>query len=113
MGNKTKQQGKTRLRIEDEVVVISGKSKNQRGRILAIDVNRGRVIVQGVNLRKRFARPTQENPKGGVVELEAPLSLSNVMYYDSKTKKPTRIRYGVDKNGKKIRILAKSGKEIG
>ncbi len=111
--NMAANKGKTRLRVEDEVIVIAGKNKNQRGRIIAIDANRGRVIVQGVNMRKRFARPTQENPKGGVVEMEAPLSLSNVMYYDAKTKKPSRIRFGVDKNGKKVRILVKSGKELG
>jgi len=104
---------KTKLRIDDEVVVIAGKNRSQRGRIIAVDRKRGRVIVQGVNMRKRFQRPTQENPKGGVVEMEAPMHITNVQYYDSKSKKPSRIKAGVDKNGKKVRVLVKSGKELG
>ena len=104
---------KTRLRVDDEVVVIGGKNRSQRGRIIAIDRKNGRVLVQGVNMRKRFQRPTQENPKGGVVEMEAPMHISNVQYYDSKSKKPSRIKVGADKNGKKVRILVKSGKELG
>ena len=104
---------KTKLRVDDEVVVIAGKNKNQRGRIILVDRKKGRVIVQGVNKRKRFQRPTQENPKGGVIEVEAPLHISNVQYYDSKTKKPSRIKAGADKNGKKVRVSVKSDKELG
>lgn len=104
---------KTRLRVDDEVVVISGKSRNQRGRIITIDRKRGRVVVQGVNMRKHFQRPTQENTKGGVVEMESPIHISNVQYYDSKTKGPSRIKVETDKNGKKVRVSVKSGKELG
>lgn len=103
---------KTKLKINDEVIVISGKHKKSRGKILAIDKSRGRVIVQGVGLRKRFTRPSQENPKGGVVEIESPIHISNVMFYDSKTKKGSRIRMGQDKNGQKVRVSVSSGKEV-
>ncbi|RME93824.1 MAG: 50S ribosomal protein L24 [Candidatus Hydrogenedentota bacterium] len=103
---------KTKLKVDDEVIVISGKHKKARGKILAIDKKRGRVVVQGVNLRKFFVPPTQENPKGGVMEIERPIHISNVMFYDSKAKAPSRIKMGVDKNGKKVRIAVKSGKEI-
>jgi len=113
MAVKSSKQIKTKLRVEDEVIVISGKSKNQRGKILVIDKTGGRVIVQGVNQKKRFVRPSQENPKGGVVEVEAPLQLSNVAYYDAKSKKGSRIKITVDKNGKKVRALTSSGKELG
>lgn len=103
---------KTRLRVDDEVVVISGKNRKARGKILAIDSKRGRVVVKGVNLRKFFSRPTQENPKGGIIEIERPIHISNVMYYDSKAKAPTRIKMGEGKNGEKVRIAVKSGREI-
>ncbi|MES0490743.1 MAG: 50S ribosomal protein L24 [Leptospirales bacterium] len=113
MAIKSKKPIKTKLRVEDEVIVISGKSKNQRGKILVIDKTGGRVIVQGVNQKKRFVRPSQENPKGGVVEIEAPLQLSNVAYYDAKSKKGSRIKIAIDKNGKKTRVVTSSGKELG
>ena len=103
---------KTKLKIGDEVIVISGKSRGDRGKILAIDKKNGRVIAQGVNMKKRFARPTQENPKGGIMEAEAPLHISNVQYYDSKAKAGSRIKSSLNKAGKKVRVAVKSDKEI-
>ena len=102
---------KTRIKVNDEVVVITGKMKSKKGKILALDRESGKVIVQGVNLRKKFLRPSQENPKGGTVEMESPLHISNVQILDSKTKKPTRIRIEM-KDGKKVRIAVKSDKEL-
>ncbi|MDH5716336.1 MAG: 50S ribosomal protein L24 [Spirochaetia bacterium] len=102
----------TRIKVNDEVIVIAGKNRKQRGKVLAINKNSGRVIVQGVNLRKRFARPTQENPKGGIIEVEASLHISNIQYYDSKEKKGTKIKMNLDKSGKKVRVAALSGREI-
>lgn len=99
---------KTRLKVKDEVIVISGKHKKSRGEVLRIDREKRQIVVKGVNLRKRFARPTQENPKGGIVEIEMPIALSNVQYYDSKEKKQTRIAYAQDKNGKKARFSVAS-----
>jgi len=108
----TKKLNKTKLKVNDEVVVLSGKQRTQKGTLLAIDKKSQRVIVQGVNLKKRFARPTQENPKGGIIEIEAPIHISNIAYYDAKSKKGSRIKSGTDKNGKKIRVLVSSGKEL-
>ncbi|MBL8035518.1 MAG: 50S ribosomal protein L24 [Leptospiraceae bacterium] len=102
---------KTRLKVKDEVIVIAGKHKKSRGEVLRIDREKKQVVVKGVNLRKRFARPTQENPKGGVVEIEMPIALSNVQYYDSKEKKATRIAYIDDKGGKKARFSVASGRK--
>ena len=107
-----KELNKTKLKVNDEVIVISGKQRKAKGPILAIDKKSQRVIVQGVNLNKRFARPTQENPKGGIIEIEAPIHISNVAYFDAKAKKGSRIKSGTDKNGKKIRVLVASGKEL-
>lgn len=103
---------KTKLKIEDEVIVISGKSKGSKGKILAYNKKNGKIIVQGVNIKRRFQRPTQENPKGGVIKVEAPLHISSVQFFDSKAKKPSRIKYTQDKNGNKVRVAVKSGKEI-
>lgn len=102
---------KSKIKVNDEVIVITGKMKNQKGKILAVDREKGRVIVQGVNLRKRFLRPTQENPKGGVVDMEAPMHISNVQILDSKAKKPTRVKIEL-KDGKKLRVSVKSNKEL-
>lgn len=104
---------KTKLKVNDEVVVISGKHKSAKGTILAIDFKNARVIVKGVNLRKRFTRPSQEQPKGGEVMIEHPLALSNVMLYDAKNKTRSKVRTEVNKNGQRVRVYAKSGKEVG
>ncbi len=99
---------KTRLKVKDEVVVIAGKNKKAKGEILFLNLEKQQVVVKGVNLRKRFARPSQENPKGGIIEIEMPIALSNVQYFDSKEKKASRIAYAADKNGKKARFSVAS-----
>ena len=108
--NQEKKFRPTKLRLEDEVVVIAGKEKGKRGSILFIDKAGDRVVVQGVNRVTRFQRPTQENPQGGQIEVEMPIHISNVQYYDSKAKQGVRI--GVKKDGKnKIRLTRKAGEE--
>jgi large subunit ribosomal protein L24 len=97
-----------RLRKNDEVIVISGKNKGARGKILKVLPETDRVIVEGVNRVKRHTKPTQKMPQGGIVEKELAIHVSNVMPIDPKTNKPTRVRAGKDKDGNKIR-LAKSG----
>lgn len=108
MSMKPAEKIKTKLKRGHEVIVISGKSKGQKGEILAINREKNRVIIKGVNLRKRFARPSQENPKGGVIEIEHSLHLSNVQYFDSKEKKPSRISFDKDKSGNKVRMSVAS-----
>lgn len=108
---RTPEKNKTRLKVDDEVMVIAGKHKKQTGHILHIDREKKQVIVKGVNLRKRYTRPTQENPKGGVIEIEMPIALSNVQYYDSREKKISRIAFGLDKGGKKVRYSVASGRK--
>ncbi|GIX42830.1 MAG: 50S ribosomal protein L24 [Leptospiraceae bacterium] len=99
---------KTKLKVNDEVVVIAGKHKGKRGKILYIDRLRERVIVQGVNKIKKFVRPTQENPQGGQIEIEAPIHISNVMYYDPKIKRGVRIGYKFE-DDKKLRVARGKG----
>ena len=104
-----------RLNVKDVVIKITGRDKNNTGEILAIDRKKSTVIVKGMNLRKKWQKPSQENPKGGIMEIEQPVHLSNVMLYDSKTKKGMKSRMEMSqdkKTAKKIRVSKESGKEI-
>ena len=98
-----------RLRKNDEVIVISGKDKGAKGKILKVLVDQDRVVVEGVNRVKRHTKPTQKMPQGGIIEKELPLNASKVMLVDPKSGKPTRVKAGQDKDGKKVRVAAKSG----
>ena len=92
------------------VKVVSGNHKGMEGKILNVFPKKNKVIVEGVNFRKRASRPTQENPTGGFVEREAPLHISNVMVVNNGM--PTRVGYKVLDNGTKIRISNKTEEEI-
>ncbi|UIN46377.1 50S ribosomal protein L24 [Bacillus licheniformis] len=92
----------------DKVMVISGKDKGKQGVILAAFPKKDRVIVEGVNMVKKHAKPTQANPQGGILNQEAPIHVSNVMPLDPKTGEVTRVGYKVE-NGKKVRVAKKSG----
>lgn len=95
----------------DKVQVISGKDKGKQGIILQALPKRNRVIVEGINVVKKHAKPSQENPQGGILDQEATIHVSNVMPLDPKTNEPTRVGYKVE-NGKKVRIAKKSGEEL-
>ncbi len=105
---------KLKLKKGDLVQVIAGNDKGAVGRILEIYPDKMRVLVEGVNVRKKHTRPTQQNPKGGIVSKEMPIHYSNVMILDS-DKNPTRIGIRIDeKDGKKIKIRysKKNGKDL-
>lgn len=99
-----------RLKTDDEVIVISGANKGQTGRITAINKD-GRVVIEGVNIRKHHRSPRKYR-EPGLIEKEAPIHASNVALIDPETKKPTRVRFGTNDEGKKIRIAVKSGKAL-
>ncbi|MBD3218715.1 MAG: 50S ribosomal protein L24 [candidate division Zixibacteria bacterium] len=106
-----------RIKKGDQVKVISGKNKGKIGKVLRVIPGTNRVLVEGVNLIYRHSRPTQRNPKGGIVEKEAPIDASNVMLFDTRSNKPTRVNYRVledpDKKAKnKVRISNKSGEIV-
>ena len=92
------------------VKVVSGNHKGMEGKILNVFPKKNKVIIEGVNFRKRASRPTQENPTGGFVEREAPLHISNVMVVNNGM--PTRVGYKVLDDGTKIRISNKTEEEI-
>lgn len=100
-----------KLKTGDKVVVITGKDKGKEGKITQIFASKNKVIVEGVNMIKKHVKPNGQQ-SGSINEMEAPINASNVMILDAKTKKPTRIGYSTDKNGKKIRISKKSNETL-
>jgi large subunit ribosomal protein L24 len=106
-----------KIRKDDTVKVISGKSKGRTGRVLRVDVKRERVYVEGANIVKRHQRPrtirdTQRGGEiGGVIETEGPIHVSNVMLLDPKSGDPTRVRVE-RKEGRRTRVAARSGEAI-
>ena len=93
-------------------MVVAGKDKGKTGTVKKVHVNRGRVVVEGLNMVKKAVRP---NPmiglRGGLVEMEAPIAVSNVMVYDAKNSKPTRVKREVI-NEKRVRVAIKSGEQF-
>lgn len=104
-------QTKLHIKKGDTVKVISGDSKGQQGRVLAVDRKKYRATVEGINMVSKHEKPNAKNQEGGIVKKEAPVHLSNLMLVDSKGV-ATRIKRGLDKNNKSIRISVKSGDEI-
>ena len=99
-----------KIKKGDNVIVIAGKDKGKEGRVLNVDTKTGKILVEGVNKVTKHAKPSQGNPQGGIIEKEAPIDASNVMY--AADGKGVRIGFAV-KDGKKVRINKKTGDVIG
>ena len=102
---------KMHVRRGDRVRVMRGNHAGAEGTVLRVLTKENRVVVEGVNLRKRHQRPSQANPEGGIISFEAPIHASNVMLIDPDGN-ATRVRSRVDKDGTKERVSAKSGEPI-
>ncbi|MBI2525317.1 MAG: 50S ribosomal protein L24 [Candidatus Rokubacteria bacterium] len=100
------------VRKGDTVVVVAGRERGKRGKVLRVFPADGRVLVERLNMMKKHQRPTQKLRQGGIIEREAPLHLSNVMLVDPRTDKPTRVGVRLLADGKKARIARKSGEII-
>ena len=101
---------KAKIRKNDTVVVISGKDKGARGRVLRVMPQTDRILVEGVNMVKRHTKPNpQKNIQGGIVERESPLHISNVAVLDPETDKPTRVGARVLEDGRRVRVAKRSG----
>jgi large subunit ribosomal protein L24 len=106
-----------KIKKNDTVTVIAGNSKGKTGKVLKVFPSENRVIIEGVNLRKRHTKPSQKNAQGGIIEKEAPINVSNVMILDPKTNEATRIGAKLiidEKTGKKksVRISKASGEML-
>ena len=97
-----------KIKKEDTVIVLQGKDKGKTGVVLVAMPSTNKVVVSGVNIKKSFQKPLSEDVKGEILEKEYPIDVSNVAILDSKTKKPTRIQFKIEK-GKKVRVAQKSG----
>ena len=107
-----------RVRRDDDVIVIGGKERGKRGRVIRTDPKKGYVFVEGLNMVKRHQRPrslkdTQRGGKvGGVIEKEGPIHISNVMVMDPRENKPTRVRVERTAEGKRERVAVRSGQKL-
>jgi large subunit ribosomal protein L24 len=101
-----------KIRKGDKVVVLSGRDKGKTGEITAAMPKDGKVVVSGVNIATRHKKATQENPQGGLERREAPMHVSKVAIVDPKDGKATRVRFETSKDGKKVRVAARSGEKI-
>ena len=104
-------QKKLHIKKGDTVMVITGESKGQQGRVLKLEPTSNRAIVEGVNLVSKHTKPNAENPKGGVLKQEAPIHLSNLKVVDG-SGNATRIGKRIDENEKSVRYSKKSGEVI-
>lgn len=100
----------TKLKKDDSVLVIAGKDKGKTGRILKIDRENGRVVVEGINMVKKAQKKRSQTESGGIVELEAPVSISNVMFV-TKDGRPTRLGVRIE-GDRKVRFAKKTGEAI-
>ena len=100
-----------KLKLNDEVIILAGKSKGKKGNVLNINTKKKTVLVGGVNIVKKAMKPSEENPSGGFTEIEKPLHVSNVALVSPKTGKGTRVRIE-EKDGKKVRVAVACGSEL-
>jgi large subunit ribosomal protein L24 len=101
-----------RIKKDDSVVVIAGRHKGTKGKVLRVLPDDDKVVVQGVNVITKHVKPSQRNPQGGRVKREAPIHISNVMLADPKDGAPTRVRVQTLEGGRKVRIAVRSGEQI-
>ncbi len=104
--------GGMRILKGDRVRVVRGNYRDSEGAVLRVLRGTDRVVVQGVNMRKRHTRPSQANPEGGIVTSEGPIHVSNVMLIDPASGDASRTRQRVEPDGRKERIAVKSGNPI-
>ncbi len=103
---------KMHVRKGDTVQVIAGRDRGKVGEVLSVNPKKSQVIVQGVNVRTKHVKPQQEGESGQIVTQEAPIHSSNVMLYSEKEKVASRVAYTFDKDGRKVRMLKKTGEII-
>lgn len=103
---------KLHVKTGDTVLVLSGESKGTEGKVVEIVREKGRVIVEGVNIISKHTKPNAKNPQGGIIKREAPIHVSNVMVVDPSNGKPTRIGRRLNTEGKLVRYSKKTGEEI-
>ena len=102
-----------KIRKGDTVMVIAGDDKGKTGRVLSVDADKNRVIIEKVNFVKRHTKPRGQGQQGGILEKEAPVHISNVMLFDPKAGKGVRIGMRLAKDGKRERVSRATGEVVG
>jgi large subunit ribosomal protein L24 len=105
-------QKKLHVKKGDTVLILTGESRNQKGRVLEVDREKERAIVEGVNMVSKHTKPNAKSPQGGIIKQEAPIHISNLMLLDPTSGKPTRIGRKLNDKNKLVRYSKKSGEEI-
>lgn len=101
---------RSKIRKNDQVIIIAGRDKGKRGRVLEVLPTKGKIKIEGANIIKRHQRANpQSNRSGGIIDKEAFIDISNVQLIDPQTGKPTRVKYQVEADGSKTRLAASSG----
>ena len=104
---------RSKIKKNDQVVIIAGRDKGKRGRVLEVAPANGKIKVEGVGVIKRHQRANpQSNRGGGIIEKEAFISISNVQLIDPQSGKATRVKYQIEGDGSKIRVAAGSGQSL-
>lgn len=104
---------RSKIKKNDQVIIIAGRDKGKRGRVLEVAPVNGKVKVEGVGVIKRHQRANpQSNRGGGIIEKEAFINISNVQLIDPQSGEPTRVRYQIEGDGSKIRVAAASGQSL-
>jgi large subunit ribosomal protein L24 len=101
---------KTKIRRDDNVKVVAGKDKGKSGRVLRVDLAAGRVLVEGINMVRKSVKRKSQQDRGGIIEVEAPIDISNVMV-TTNDGRPTRVGYR-EQNGRKVRYAKRTGEEL-
>lgn len=103
------------IRKDDVVFIRTGVDKGKTGKVLFINKDRKRVVIEGINMRKKHQRPTQKSQKGGIISIEGSIHISNVALYNSSTNKPEKIKMAIVGEGneaRRVRVFKYSGEEI-
>lgn len=102
---------KLKIKTGDTVVVTAGDHKGSEGKVVKIDREKNKAIVEGINMVSKHEKPSAQNPQGGIVKKEAPIQISNLSLIDPKSGEPTRVGYEV-RDGKKVRVAKKSNEVL-
>ena len=103
---------KPKIRKGDTVMVMAGRERGKTGKVLSVNPKAGKVIVEKLNIIKRHTKPTQKVKQGGILEREAPIPYSKVMFFNSTIQKPVRLTMMVMENGQRVRVCRKTKKTI-
>jgi large subunit ribosomal protein L24 len=103
---------KLHIKKGDKVIINTGEYKGQQGRVLEVIRNKNKAIVEGINIVSKHTKPNAKSPKGGILQKEAPVHISNLMLIDPKSGKGTRIGRRLNEDNKLVRYAKESGEEI-